>query len=425
MMRRALAGALLLFLAGACARIAPPGGGPQDRDAPQILAQQPDSGALRVSADQPLRIAFSEPMNQSAVRDWLLIAPWPGKLDLRWDGDTLTCEPSTGWSPETTYAVLLGVGAADRHGNPLASALLFAFATGDSLADGRIRGELHTASLRRGAVPLFLFPWPDTLTPPVQAEVAYRPDPRQALRLAQSREDGSYEMPFVPRGAPFLLAALFDRNGNRAFDEGQDLWGFSEEPLICPDTSLAPVEGDVYLVYADEPGSIAGEVSDSTCLGYRPPRAYQAQIDTLQMILDGDLDPSGFAIAEGESLPAAQLSTAERESLLTRVSGLQGELLLAAAESLRCDGPIWVGAIADGDTLVAGESRSRGAFEIEELPPGDYRLTAFRDANGNGARDGGERRGAFPYPVEVRPGRAVSGVAWSITTADSAGHEDW
>ncbi|MBD3237115.1 MAG: hypothetical protein GF330_10450 [Candidatus Eisenbacteria bacterium] len=418
--RRIAALALLLAGVAACAQIAPPGGGPEDRDAPRVVAQAPDSGARRVAAEQPLRLVFSEPMNRSAVQDWLLIAPWPGKLEFTWREDTLTCRPAQGWEARTTYAVLLGVGASDQRGNGLQAPLVFAFATGDSLADGSLAGEVHTASLPRGGVPLFLFPWPDTLTPPLAAEASVRPEPREALRLAQTREDGQFSIPFVPRDTRLLLAALHDRNGNRAFDAGEDLWGFAAEPLICPDTSRAPVPVDLYLVYADEPGWIRGEVDDPLCRGYRPPRAYRAEIDTLQGILEGRLDPSGFAPVEGESGATVGLTVGERESLQVRIAELSERGETAAAESLRCDGPIWVRVqAAEADTLVA-ESRTRGSFEISAVPPGIYRLRAFRDANGNGVRDAGERSAPFPFPLEVRPGREVGGADWSLPGADSS-----
>jgi hypothetical protein len=66
------------------------------------------------------------------------------------------------------------------------------------------------------------------------------------------------------------------------------------------------------------------------------------------------------------------------------------------------------------DSTVAADARGAGQFELKGLPAGLYRLTAFRDLNGDGVRQPGEPQGAFPNPVEITPGRRVEGIDWPL-----------
>jgi hypothetical protein len=80
-------------------------------------------------------------------------------------------------------------------------------------------------------------------------------------------------------------------------------------------------------------------------------------------------------------------------------------------------------ATADGLARVAHQATLHecGSYELM-VPPGDYRLFAFGDANGNGAFDTGEPAGSYATPVPVvAPGTGVvAGLDFAIA-ANSAG----
>jgi len=404
-----------LLAAAACARIAPPSGGPEDREAPRVLESLPDSGAVRISADAPIAILFSESMNRSSVQDALRIAPWPGRLNFAWEGNRLLCRPVEGWREATTYTAVLGAPAADGRRNQLAPPLVIAFATGDSLEHGQITGVLHTRALPKAGVPIFLFSWPPGLATPVPPEAPLRPDPLEARRIAETDKEGSFRLSFVPTGSPLLAAALHDRNHNRSYDEGEDLWGFSEEPVVCPDSASATVAIDLYLVYLDEEGDLAGTVRDSACAGFSPPAGLRQEADSLEAILAGERDPSGFLRAETDTLPPVALREAERESLTVELTRVRARLVAAQDESLRCAGSVWVTAVAAADSSVAAEVRTQGEFRIEALAPGQYFLDAFRDLNGDARRQAEEPQGRLAAPVELRAGREVSSLEVEIS----------
>ena len=408
--------AALAFLGAACARIIPPTGGPEDRTAPRVVAVAPDSAAVRVPRDTPVRLTFSESMDRSSVRDWLQITPWPGRLQCSWEEHTLVCRAEEGWRPGTTYTVLLGTRAQDPRKNRMASPRLFAFSTGDSLDAGELLGRVHTRSLTAEEVPIFVFDWPAAIRAPLDSSAALEPDPLGAVRGGESGKEGEFALRFVPRDRPLLIGALYDRDGDRAYDAGTDLWAFAPRPVVCGDTTRAAGETEIYLVYADEPGDLAGTVTDSACTGYVPPAQLRAAADSLDRILAGEVDAMGFPGGKGDTLPGTELTPAQTESLRAEAERVSLRLAAAIQDSLRCGAPIWVTAIRP-DSTTAADVRGAGSFQLTDLAAGLYRLTAFRDLSGDGARQPDEPAGDFPHPVELGPGRRLTGVDWEIVLA--------
>ncbi len=396
---------VLAGLGWGCARIEAPRGGPEDRDAPRIVGTVPDSGAVGVAEDLPLEITFSETMHRSSVRDWLFIAPWPGKLDCEWEGLTLSCRPVSGWAPDQAYTVLLGGKATDRRKNRIETPLQLTFTTGDSLPSAEIRGRVRTRALESKGVTVCLFPWPDEEGGPEAR------DPRDALRLGQTDAEGGFRLEFVPWELPLLLGAIWDENGNRVFDADEDLWAFSERPVfgeapVAAADSAGGEGAELYLVYPEEPGDVSGAVVDSACAGYVAPRRFRAQLDSLGRVLSGELDAQGFEPAR-DSTEIVRLSAAEEESLRVAMEDVEERLRAAAADSAACDPVVWVSAWAEGDTLAREEVRARGDFSLRGLDPGLYRIRAFRDIDGNGRQGSGEPQGVFAPWVELLPGRHV------------------
>ncbi len=425
-----LLAALGLGGAAGCARMVPPTGGPEDKEKPRVIAHQPDSGAVRVALDAPLRLVFSESMNRSSVRDWLRVAPWPGKLDCRWDSTCITCQPERGWRPDAVHTVVLGIEAVDRRRNALALPLEFAFTTGESLPSGTIAGVVRTRALKAPGVPVCLFPWPAAGLAVPEGGAGPAPDPREALSIAEAGQDGSFRLQHLARDQDYLLGALWDESRNRLFDPEVDLWAFYPEPVrasaaapAVPDSATADsarIAGfEIYLVYADEPGDLAGEVSDSACAGYTAPALYRTRADSLRRILAGEIDAMGFA-TEGDSAAVLALTPAETESLRVGLARADSLLALAARDSLRCGGSIWVLARAEADSAAAGETRTTRVFELSGLAPGIYRVSAFRDLDGDEEQDPGEPAGVFATPVEIGPGRRVEGVDLPLSAAPAA-----
>ncbi len=445
-MGRILSGLLLATLA--CAKIVPPTGGPADKTSPEIVAYAPDSNGVRVGRDDPLRLWFSEKMNESSVRDWLLIAPWAGKLECRWDRNTMTCVPLDGWADETAYVVMLAAKAYDKQRNTLEKPFYLSFTTGDSLPTGWITGRVITRAIGAEGLLIILLPWPASGTLQDYLGSGGLDARAFALRLGETDHEGRFDLRNVRWDREYVLVAMWDANGNRVYDETEDLLGYLDRPVRCgafrgrPETAAdsagvaglaasdsagaepqrdAPRTGhEIYLVYPDEPGNVKGVVLDPACLDYVSPKRLQARRDSLERVLSGELDATGFA-ATDDSLATLALTPVEEESIRAALEALEGAIADAVADSGRCEATLWVSAFAEGDTIAAAEVRSRGPFDLAELPPGLYRLQAFRDLNGNGQREATEPRGTFPALIELLPGRIVEGADMQLEAGEGDG----
>ena len=91
-----LAGLALALAAAGCARVGPPGGGPEDTTPPEIVSTEPADGATEVTRDASLRLVFSEDMDRVSAERAFSVEPGLEFRNLRWDGDVLVARIDPG-----------------------------------------------------------------------------------------------------------------------------------------------------------------------------------------------------------------------------------------------------------------------------------------------------------------------------------------
>ncbi|HEY8745291.1 MAG TPA: malectin domain-containing carbohydrate-binding protein, partial [Chloroflexota bacterium] len=104
---------------------------------PSVVATSPTAGAIGVYLNQPISVAFSQPMNQSSVQSAFSISPSvTGTFFWNSDGTNVTFTPSSNMNSLTQYAAVLSTAAQDLAGTPLAAATSWTFTTGTTIAPG-------------------------------------------------------------------------------------------------------------------------------------------------------------------------------------------------------------------------------------------------------------------------------------------------
>ena len=132
-----------LFVAFAgCAKMGTPTGGPVDKEAPRIVSHYPPADALQVRQDAEVEIVFSEMMDRERTEEAIFISP-AGPQRLKWNGATLRV--AIPLAADRTYVLTVGAGARDLRGNSLAESFTLAFATGEKLDQGLVRGRVYNA----------------------------------------------------------------------------------------------------------------------------------------------------------------------------------------------------------------------------------------------------------------------------------------
>lgn len=103
--------------------------------APRVLSVSPANGATCVALDSPVVIQFDKQMNRDATQQAILVPPGLLLPEYEWSTDsrTLTIRHQ-GFIGETQYTGIIGVGATDSVGTPLAQQYSWAFATTHYLA---------------------------------------------------------------------------------------------------------------------------------------------------------------------------------------------------------------------------------------------------------------------------------------------------
>jgi hypothetical protein len=251
--------AVASVLAAGCAKSIFPPGGPLDAIPPRVIAVSPADSSVRVPPGVTVEFLFDEGMEHGSVRDAMRIRPPVLRPQFRWSGRRFRVFWEEPLRPNTTYHVVLRGSARDEHGIPLGAPVSIHFATGDSLAPGRISGRVRGMTLRRAAVPILVFP----------GELGARPDTGatfEPLYEAATDTAGVYSVAGVAVGPAYRVFAFYDRNNNDSFDEELDvLAAFPEAIRLTPDHVVAD---SINIVAVDPraPAVLSGtiEAADST-----------------------------------------------------------------------------------------------------------------------------------------------------------------
>ena len=144
---------VILALIG-CAKIAPPTGGPIDEIPPEVISTTPVNDALFVSKDIKIEIQFSEDMDRERTEDALFLSPYD-KMEIQWKGKRLQLNVTL--RTNTTYLLTVGTRAQDLRGNVLREPFQMAFATGDRLDSGSLRGNVYRSDGRSSTAEIFVY----------------------------------------------------------------------------------------------------------------------------------------------------------------------------------------------------------------------------------------------------------------------------
>jgi len=256
----AFAAALAAILGtGGCARSVFPPGGPVDATAPRVFATSPADSSVRVSRNVVVELLFSEGMDHASVRDATRIRPPVERPQFRWSGRRFRVSWAEPLKPNTTYHVVIRGSARDSHGMAMGAPASIHFATGDSLAPGRITGVLRAITLKRDGVPILVFPGSYGSRPDTAAEF-------EPLYEAATDTAGVYMVTGVVVGQEYRVFAFYDRNANDSFDAELDVLAPYPQPIrLTPDRTVAD---SINIVAVDPraPATLSGTIAatDST-----------------------------------------------------------------------------------------------------------------------------------------------------------------
>lgn len=254
----------IFFFLTNCAHQGMPPGGPVDKQPPQILVDNlvPPSGSTRVAADIQVEILFNETVDRQSVEDAFFMSPYPkGGVEFKWKSKKLILKFPQGLEEDRTYVVTIGTDTKDLRQNKMKSSFTLAFATGDSIDQGIVRGFLkNTGSVSGTQI------WAYSL---IKNE---NPNPQsiEADYITQCDEDGNYTMPYLAI-QPYRLFAVADKDFNRIYEPEYDLIGVCTKDALLDTTTTMISECNFQLTRQDttKPGLYKIYTPDNRHIGIR------------------------------------------------------------------------------------------------------------------------------------------------------------
>lgn len=201
---------ILIFVG--CANQLPPGGGPEDREAPQIIRTFPENGTLNYNKNF-VEFEFSEYINKRSVTNSIFISPYfSDEIETKWSGKKLRLIFPEKLKENKTYVISLGTDITDLRGNKLDETFTLTFSTGSKIDQGIISGRVYDS--KPDGIMIFFY-----LLDSMKQEVDYsntKPD-----FVCQTSKDGSFILTGLPEGI-FRIIAVRDQMRNLLYDINED-----------------------------------------------------------------------------------------------------------------------------------------------------------------------------------------------------------
>ncbi|MBP1646832.1 MAG: hypothetical protein H6Q30_277 [Bacteroidetes bacterium] len=224
-----------------CAGQIPPPGGPVDVVPPEVIRTVPDTNAVRVETNS-IELEFSKYVDRRSVEESIFISPYVGDLEFDWSGTSVAVRFTQALRRNTTYVVNIGTDVKDRRaGNRMARGFTLAFASGDSIDRGAIRGRVYDE--KPEGVMIFAYALgginPDTLNP-----ATTRPD-----YIMQTGLRGTYSLSHLSYNR-YRVFAVRDQYRDLVYDKQTDQCGVASEDVVL--SAQRPEVHDVNFQLSEE-----------------------------------------------------------------------------------------------------------------------------------------------------------------------------
>lgn len=223
--RRIILAILFALIAGACANIVAPTGGPIDEDPPVVLRSTPPNYSTHYKG-QDVRIFFDEFVELKNLRQNLLVSPPLAKdPEVRVRGRSIIMSVEDTLAPNTTYNFFFGESIVDiTEGNPIPN-FQFVVSTGSYVDSLSVAGSVVNALTLEPEEGIFVMMYDDVFDSVPMLE---RP-----VYLSKTDKDGNFFISNM-RDGEYLMFALKDMNSNYLYDNPDEKIAFLDS-LVRPE----------------------------------------------------------------------------------------------------------------------------------------------------------------------------------------------
>ena len=214
----------------ACARMAPPPGGPPDTKPPRLLGTIPESLMILRDYDGNVDFLFDEVISEggspsegtgtSDLEQAIILSPTTNVPVVKWKRNRLSVHPKEDWWPNRVYRVEMLPGLYDLQHNRIDTGAVLTFTTGAPLPTATLTGQVIDWLSQKPA-------------PQAVIEAVLLPDSLPYRMVADS--SGRFTLGPIPK-AEYLVYASVDQDRNRRHD-GREAF---DSVLVPPDSMRVP-----------------------------------------------------------------------------------------------------------------------------------------------------------------------------------------
>ncbi|PKK83825.1 MAG: hypothetical protein CVT49_06720 [candidate division Zixibacteria bacterium HGW-Zixibacteria-1] len=358
-----LIGLISFVMLFACAKVAAPPGGPEDKTAPSVAGTLPAGNAVTVARDNNISLEFSESIDKKSVENAIIISPrMPGEVKYKWNKSTLNIILPDSFADSTTYVVNAGSDIADLRRNKMENSFSFAFSTGAQISQGKVSGTVRAGGKPAAGAMAALFDMtePDTST---SFDSLYPP------YITQSGKTGEYALEFLPDGQYFVMAFM-DKNKNHLFDYPAEPFGLPDRVCRISGTTAPTIDFNIIQEDTSTVSIISAGLTGDRLVKVRLSRKVESNIvrDNLNKIY---LEPIG--VIDSIIIPDA---LKERPGTSEQIYDFFFDSLPEGKYSLVMDASLFGQASDSMPFITSGELTI--AYEADKTPPAIEEITHTR-----------------------------------------------
>ena len=212
------------LLAGSCAQIGSPVGGPKDTLAPKLIKASPANGSRNVKSNK-IALEFDEYIDVQDLQQNLLISPLQNRNpSVIANPKSITLKFRDTLLPNTTYTVNFGNAIRDNNEGNVYKNLSYVFSTGDKLDDLTLSGKVIMAETGLTDSTLIVMLYRNAADSSVLK--------KKPNYIAKVTGDGSYSFENLPP-ASFKIYALKDGDGGKTYNSKSEIFAFNDAEITA------------------------------------------------------------------------------------------------------------------------------------------------------------------------------------------------
>ena len=219
---------IFFVLAGGCAQIGAPVGGPRDSLPPNLVTEIPENQTTNFQG-KTIRLTFDEYIQIADIQKNLLVSPTPViNPNVNWKLKDVTIRLRDTLQPNTTYVIDLGNAIQDINENNPYRNYKYVFSTGNYIDSLTFSGNVKIAETGKADSTLIALLYND-----LDDSAVLKHKPRYITKLDSA---GNFTFTNLP-GGTYNIFALKDEGGQRYYSNKSYLFAFADSPVIVTENT--------------------------------------------------------------------------------------------------------------------------------------------------------------------------------------------